>query len=97
MQKFFVLKELAQQDNKIRGAWILYTTQEWLFYWYLHVHVDYIFMLETVKEACVEVDCISASWSQDQENLILNNISFKVDKVKNIHSIYIVVKLLCAC
>ena len=41
-----------------------------------------IFILETMKEACVEVDCISASWSQDRENLILNDISFKVDNVR---------------
>ena len=39
------------------------------------------FVLENMKEACVKVDCISASWSGDQESLVLSDVSFKVDKV----------------
>ena len=38
-------------------------------------------MLETMKGACVEVGSISASWSQEQENLVLSDVSFIVDKV----------------
>jgi hypothetical protein len=55
----------------------------------LHFHT----IIETVKEACVEVDCISASWSQDWENVILNDVSFKVDKVRNMLLYVVVIRL----
>ena len=37
---------------------------------------------------------MSTSWSQDQENLVLNNVSFKVDKVSGYIIIMITVFLL---
>ena len=41
-------------------------------------------MLETMKGACVEVGSISASWNQEQENLVLSDVSFKVEKVMDV-------------
>ena len=34
-----------------------------------------------VDEVCVEVTGLSASWSHDLENIVLGDVSFKVDKV----------------
>ena len=41
-------------------------------------------MLETMEGACVEVGSISASWNQEQENLVLSDVSFKVEKVMDV-------------
>ena len=37
---------------------------------------------ETVEVASVIVDQMSASWSYDQDSIVLSNVSFEVNKVR---------------